>query len=211
MLGHDTFNPLAGRPVDINAKMAAVELSLDKDWLRYRTSFFWASGEKNPRGSTAHGFDTILDSPNFNGGIFSFWNREGIRLTSTGVGLESGDSLVTSLRSSKTQGQANFVNPGIYIYNAGVDADVLPKLRAFGNLNLIRFDTTAPLELLLFQRPIHNGVGADSGIGVKYRPKLSDNISITSGFNAFFPFQGFKDIYTGKTLFSLFTNVRFQF
>jgi carboxypeptidase family protein len=211
VLGHDTLNPLAGRKVDINAQMAALELSLDKDWLRYRVSFFWASGEKHPRGDTAHGFDTILDNPNFNGGIFSFWNREGIRLTSTGVGLMGGDSLVPSLRSSKSEGQGNFVNPGIYMYNAGVDADVLPKLRAFGNLNLIRFDRTAPLELLLFQKPIHAGVGADSGIGVKYRPKLSDNISITSGFNAFFPFQGFKDIYTGKTLFSLFTNVRFQF
>lgn len=211
VLGHDTLNPIAGHAVDIDARMAAMELSLDKDWLRYRVSFFWASGEKNPRGNTAHGFDAIFDNPDFAGGIFSFWNREGVRLLGSGVGLVSGDSLVPSLRSSKIEGQANFVNPGLFIYNAGVDADVLPKLRAFGNLNLIRFQYTQPLELLLFQTPIHAGVGADLGVGIKYRPLLSDNISITAGFNTFFPFQGFQEISTGRTLYSLFTNVRFQF
>ncbi len=211
VLGHDTRNPLAGRRVDINAQMAALELSLDKDWLRYRVSVFWASGEKNPRGDTAHGFDAILDRPNFAGGIFSFWNREGIRLTGSGVGIVGGDSLVPSLRSSKIEGQANFVNPGLFIYNAGVDADVTPKLRVFTNLNLIRFQYTKPLEVLLFQAPIHAGVGADMGVGIKYRPRLSDNITVTAGFNTFFPFQGFRDISTDKTLYSLFTNVRFQF
>ncbi|MBV9622553.1 MAG: carboxypeptidase regulatory-like domain-containing protein, partial [Acidobacteria bacterium] len=30
-LGHDTFNTLAGRPVDINAQLGALELSVDKD------------------------------------------------------------------------------------------------------------------------------------------------------------------------------------
>jgi len=211
VLGHDTLNPIAGRPVDINAQMAALELSLDRDWLRYRVSFFWSSGDDNPRDGTARGFDAIFDSPNFAGGIFSFWNREGVRLTGSGVGLVGGDSLVPSLRSSKIEGQANFVNPGLFIYNAGVDADVLPKLRVFGNLNFVRFHHTEPLELLLFQKPIHAGVGADLGIGVKYRPLLSDNISFTAGFNTFFPFQGFQEISTGRTLYSLFTNVRFQF
>ena len=34
VLGRDTFNNLAGRPLDINAQMAAMELSMDFDWLR---------------------------------------------------------------------------------------------------------------------------------------------------------------------------------
>jgi hypothetical protein len=211
VLGHDTFNTLAGRRVDINAQMAAVELSMDRNWLRYRTSFFYASGDKNPRDGTARGFDTIFDNPNFAGGFFSFWNREGIRLTGTGVALENGGSLVPDLRSSKLEGQANFINPGIFIYNAGVDADLTPKLRAFVNLNLIRFARTESLELLLFQKPIHAGVGADSGIGLAYRPPLSENIVITGGVNAFEPFQGFREISTNRTLFSLFANVRFRF
>ena len=127
------------------------------------------------------------------------------------VSLVSPGSLIPSLRSSKIEGQANFVNPGLYLYNAGADVDITPKLRGFVNLNLIRFVHTEPLELLLFQDNIHAGVGADSGIGLSYRPPLSENIVITGVFNAFIPFQGFKDIYTGQTLFSLAANVRFRF
>ena len=211
VLGHDTFNEIAGRPVDINAQMAAAELSLDKDWLRYRLSFFYASGDKDPRDGTARGFDAIFENPNFAGGFFSFWDREGVRLTGTGVALENGGSLIPDLRTSKLQGQANYVNPGIYLYNAGVDINVTPKLRGFVNLNLLRFVHTEPLELLLFQAPIHAGIGADSGIGASYRPPLSENIVITGGVNAFQPFQGFRDISTNRTLLSLFANVRFRF
>ena len=76
---------------------------------------------------------------------------------------------------------------------------------------MIRFMDTEPLELLLFQSNIHAGVGADSGVGLVYRPALSENITVTGVFNAFFPFQGFRDIYTGQTLFSVAANVRFRF
>jgi hypothetical protein len=209
--GHDSLNPIAGKRLDIDAQMAALELSLDKDWIRFRVSAFYASGDKNPTGGTARGFDAIFDNSNFAGGFFSFWYREGIRLTSTGVGLTSEDSLLPSLRSSKIEGQANFVNPGLLLYNAGADFDITPKLRGFINLNLIRFVHTEPLELLLFQNNIHAGVGADSGIGISYRPPLSENIVISGVFNAFLPFQGFQDIYTKRTLVAAAANVRFRY
>src|SRR4029077_2938535 len=35
-LGHDDFSAIAGRRVDINARMGALELSMDRDWGRYR-------------------------------------------------------------------------------------------------------------------------------------------------------------------------------
>ena len=112
VLGHDSLNPIAERRTDINAQMAAAELSFDRDWVRFRTSVFYASGDKDPRNGSARGFDAIMDNPNFAGGFFSFWEREGIRLTGTGVGLVQDDSLLPSLRTSKLEGQANFVNPG---------------------------------------------------------------------------------------------------
>ncbi|MFL6374005.1 MAG: carboxypeptidase-like regulatory domain-containing protein, partial [Pyrinomonadaceae bacterium] len=124
--GHDTFNEIAGKPVEIRAHMAALEASMDYNWLRYRASFFYASGDKNATDNKANGFDAILDDPNFVGGEFSYWNRNGIRLLSTNVGLVQPNSLLPSLRSSKLEGQANFVNPGIMIFNAGMDADVTP-------------------------------------------------------------------------------------
>ena len=210
-LGHDDFSTIAGKRVDINAQMAALELSLDKDWIRFRGSFFYASGDGNPRDSTARGFDAIEDSPAFAGGIFSFWNKEDIRLTSTKIELTSQDSLLPSLRSSKFEGQANFVNPGLFLWNVGVDFDLKPKLQTFANVNFLRFAHTQPLELLLFQRPVHAGIGGDYSVGMRYRPPLTDNMIITSGISALTPWQGFRDIYTGQTLFALFANVKLKF
>jgi len=51
------------------------------------------------------------------------------------VALVNGDSLLPNLRSSKIQGQSNFVNPGIYILNFGADIDITPKMRGFININ----------------------------------------------------------------------------
>jgi Carboxypeptidase regulatory-like domain len=209
--GNDSFNAIAGKAVTINAQMAALELSYDKDWFRIKSSVFYASGSANPSSSRARGFDSIDDFPEFAGGIFSFWNRESIRLTGSGVALNSGDSLLPDLRSNKDEGQANFVNPGIFLANVGADFDLTPKLRGFANVNYLRFERTETLEQILFQSPIHHSIGVDSSIGVRYRPPLTENISIAAGAASLIPGQGLRDIYTGKVMFSLFTDLRFQF
>ena len=210
-VGEDTFNPIAGRPVTVNAQMAAVELSYDRDWIRYRISTFYTSGDANPRDGRARGFDSINDLPNFAGGIFSFWNREAIRLLGSGVSLTTDGSLIPSLRSTKEEGQANFVNPGIFLANAGADFDITPKLKGFANFNYLRFERTEALEYLLFESPIRHSIGEDFGIGVTYRPPLSENVVLTGGASALQPGEGFKDIYTSRTLFSLFGSVKFTF
>jgi hypothetical protein len=210
-VGEDTFNPIAGRRVTVNAQMAAAEISYDKDWIRYRVSSFYTSGDANPGDSRARGFDSIVDLPNFAGGLFSFWNREGIRLLGSGILLTTPGSLIPSLRASKEEGQANFVNPGIFLANAGADFEITPKLRGFANFNFLRFERTEPLEFLLFQSPIHHTIGEDFGLGVEYRPPLTENIVLTGGASALQPGQGFKDIYTSRTLFSLFGSVKFTF
>jgi hypothetical protein len=210
-VGEDTFNPIAGRRVTVNAQMAAVELSYDRDWIRYRVSAFYTSGDANPRDGRARGFDSIVDLPNFAGGIFSFWNREAIRLLGSGVSLTTDGSLIPSLRSTKEEGQANFVNPGIFLVNAGADLDITPKLKGFANFNYLRFERTEPLEFILFESPIRHSIGEDFGIGVTYRPPLTENIVLTGGASVLQPGDGFKDIYTSRTLFSLFGSVKFTF
>jgi hypothetical protein len=197
--GHDSRNPIAGRKQTIRSNMAAVEASLDKDFLRYRASFFWAQGDKNPTDSRATGFDAILDDPNFVGGQFSFWNHVGIPLTGAAVGLVQPNSLLPSLRSSKTQGQANFVNPGIFIYNAGIDVDVTQRIKAIFNANYLRFHRTEPLEYLIFQNHIRHDIGWDLSVGVTYRPLLINNIQLTFGASTLKPRRGFRDIYTDRT------------
>jgi hypothetical protein len=180
-LGEDDFNPIAGRRTTIDAQMAALEISWDRDWMRFRASAFYASGDANPRDGRATGFDAIVDDPNFAGGNFSFWSREGIPLTGASVFLTTPDSLLPDLRSNKNEGQANFVNPGIFLANGGADFNLTPKLTGVVNVNFLRFEDTAPLELVLFQTPIRNTIGEDYSVGVVYRPPLTENIVVTVG------------------------------
>jgi hypothetical protein len=78
-------------------------------------------------------------------------------------------------------------------------------------VNYARFNRTEVLQAVLFQGHIRHGIGVDSGIGFQYRPLLTDNIVIFAGFGALVPGQGFKDIYTGRTLFDGFINLRLVF
>lgn len=196
--GRDALNPIAGRETDIRAHMAAAELSIDKNWLRFKASVFFASGDDDPTDGTAKGFDAIFDDPNFAGGQFSYWNRQGIRLVSTEIGLVQPNSLLPSLRSSKTEGQANFVNPGIFIYNAGVDAELTQTVKAIFNANYLRFHRTEPLEYVLFQPGVRHDIGFDLSLGVIYRPLLINNLTFTFGGNIFFAGKGFRDVYTDR-------------
>ncbi|MBI3780017.1 MAG: hypothetical protein HY278_03000 [candidate division NC10 bacterium] len=199
VLGHDDRNPIAGRPLDVSAQMVAVELSIDFDWLRPKASFFWASGDSSPTNGHATGFDAIFDNPNFAGAGFSYWNRQALPLTSTGLELVGRNSLLPSLRSSKIEGQPNFVNPGLFLLNLGADVELTPKLRALVNLNLLRFHRTESLELLLFQPRIRHDIGLDYSLGFQYRPFLNENVVITAGAAALTPGDGLKDVYTSTT------------
>jgi hypothetical protein len=192
--GRDSLNPLAGQEQGINAQMAAVELSYDRDWVRFRTSFFWASGDSNPSNKHATGFDSIFDNPNFAGGDFSYWQRQAIPLF--GVNLTNRMSLVPDLRSSKTEGQSNFVNPGLFLVNGGVDFELTPKLRVINNLNFLWFDETESLQLFTFQRHIDSYIGADLSTGFEYRPFLNNNAIMRAGVSTLIPGTGFKDLYS---------------
>lgn len=197
--GHDENNLIAGKRQRVRSNMAAAEASVDHDYLRFKGSIFWAQGDNNPRDDKATGFDAIFDDPNFAGGQFSFWVRNGIRLTQTGVGLVQPNSLLPSLRSSKTQGQANFVNPGILIYNAGVDVEVTQRLKAVFNVNYLRFHRTESLEYLLFQNRIRHDIGFDYSVGVAYRPFLINNVTLTFGAATLQTGRGFRDIFTDQS------------
>ena len=195
VLGHDNMNGLAGRPVAINAQEAAVEISYDQDWIRYKASFFYASGDKNPTSGAATGFDSIVDNPNFIGGPFSYYVHNGFNLGGTAVDLKQADSLLPDLRTSKTEGQSNFVNPGVLIYGIGTDIDVTPKLKFACNANVVSFEDTQPIEIALQTSGIHRLFGYDLSAGFFYRPLLTNNIVFSAGFGAFIPGPGYRDIY----------------
>lgn len=207
VFGRESANAISGRGEQIDARFAAIELSYDMDYIRLRSSFVYSSGDSNPQGGHATGFDSIFDNPNFAGGGFSYFVRQSIPLTGTGVNLVNRESFIPDLRTSKEQGQANFVNPGLLLFNAGADVDVTPELTLIGNASYLRFDTTAPLQLLLQDNKISRDIGVDLSIGARYRPLLSNNLIITGGFAALVPGAGFSDLYTSQVLYSGFVGV----
>jgi len=192
-VGHDTRNPIGNTEQDINGYMGALELSYDRDWARFRGSVFFSSGDGNPNNKHAVGFDSILDNPNFAGGEFSFWQRQAIPLF--GVNLVNRNSLIPDLRTIKIQSQANFVNPGLWLFNTGFDMDLTPKLRMINNANFLMFDKTATLEQFLFDGHIDREIGVDLSSGFEYRPLLSNNVIFTFGVSTLLPGRGFKQLY----------------
>jgi hypothetical protein len=193
VLGKDSLNPYAAKPLDINAQMAALELSYDRDWVRFRTSLFFASGDDDLSDDEANGFDAIFDNPAFVGGEFSYWQRQQIKLL--GTNLKNRMSLLPDLRASKIQGQTNFVNPGVEIVNFGMDFDVTPKMRLISNVNFLWFANTEVLEQFVFQDNIDQFIGCDMSIGTEYRPLLNNNIIIVAGVSGLISGEGFKDLY----------------
>jgi hypothetical protein len=169
-------------------------------------SVLFASGDDDPTDGTAEGFDSILDNPNFAGGTSSYWIRQSVRLL--GVGLVHRLSAFPTLRSSKLEGQANFVNPGIWFWTAGVDAEVAAEVRASLNLSYLRFAETAVLEPFLNQNDVDKEIGWEVTLNALYRPKLTNNVQLLGGLSVLFPGAGFQDIYeSGDPLFSAFLQV----
>jgi hypothetical protein len=199
VLGKDDFNGLAGQKVNINAQMAALEISYDFDWLRFKGSFFYASGDSSPSDGDATGFDSIVDNPNFIGGPFSYYSRQGFNLGGTAVNFKDGNSLLPDLRSSKFEGQSNFVNPGVFIYGVGVDGDIMPNFKLSLNANYIRMADVQPINLALQTSQTKPEIGYDLSIGANYRPFLTDNMIITGGLGTLLPGDGYRSIYRAAT------------
>ena len=80
------------------------------------------------------------------------------------------------MRSSRIQGQSNFVNPGLTLLNTGVDFELTPRLRLINNVNFLWFDDTNTLRQFVFQDSIHKFIGTDLSVGCEYRP-LHDTVS----------------------------------
>ncbi len=211
--GRDTLNPIAGTPQTISAYLAALELSYDRDWVRFRLSGLYQSGDGDPNNSHATGFDGIIDQTNF-GGEFAYWRRNRIPLF--GVGLTNDQSQYANLRSSRIQGQSNFVNPGLFLAGGGIDFDITPRLRSVNNVNALFFDKTASLRTFTFQENIDRFIGTDISTGFEWRPKLNNNVIVTGGLAALVPGGAFRQLYNPKdgtvpTLFSGFVELVLAF
>jgi hypothetical protein len=195
-IGRDERHPLAQRPQSIRAGFAAAELSRDLSWVRLRLNALVQSGDRDPFDGRATGFDAILENPQFAGADTSFWIRQGVPLVGGGgIALSGRNGVLASLRSSKDQGQSNFVNPGLILAGVGADVDVMPQLRAIGNVSYLRFVNTTVLGVLRNQAPPPRELGVDVSAGVQWRPFMTQNVVLNASAAALIPGRGLKQLY----------------
>ncbi len=210
--GRESHNAIAGAGQDIAAAMAALEFSYDLDWVRFRSSFFWASGDGDVRDGEANGFDAVADSPNFAGGDLAFWQREAIPFIGGGeVFLVNRNSFLPNLRGGKEEGQSNFVNPGLRLYNLGVDFEITPTLKLVTNASYLQFDQVSVLETLRHDGSIGQDIGVDLSAGIIYRPFLNNNLQLRAGGAGLLPGSGLKNLYGDKVLYDFFGNLILQY
>ena len=70
--GRDDFNPIPARnnAQHINAQLAFVEAGYERDWMEWKASIFYTSGDKNLNDGHANGFDGIVPNQQIAGGGF---------------------------------------------------------------------------------------------------------------------------------------------
>jgi len=195
-LGNDKTDEITGRGARIRAYFGALEPSVDIDWLRLRMSLLYSSGDKKIYGKTETGFDAISENPQFAGADTSYWIREAIPLVGGGgIDLVGANGLLPDLRSSKDEGQSNFINPGLLLAGVGADADVLPELRLSLNFNHLSLNDTQILELLREQAPIHHTIGWDVSGAATWRPFDTQNVVLRASSAVLLPGHGFADLF----------------
>ena len=195
-IGRDERNPIAQKPLAIRAGLAAAELSRDFSWVRLRLNALFQSGDKDPFDGKATGFDAILENPQFAGADTSFWIRQAVPLVGGGgVALSGRNGVLASLRSSKDEGQSNFVNPGLALLGVGADVDLTPQVRVIGNLSHLQFANTTVLGVLRNQAPPSREIGWDVSAGVQWRPFMSQNVVLNASAAMLLPGKGLKQLY----------------
>jgi hypothetical protein len=177
---------------DVDAWFGALELIRPREWIRYRASFLFASGDADAADGRDQGFDSIQDLPHFAGGATGFWHRSGIALPGAGVLLKAADSLLPSLRTGKFA-PSSYVNPGLMLAGVGMEMDLTPKLSARALAHYLRFHRTGALAQRLGQ-PVGSEIGIELGTSVRYRPLLNENVILGGGVAGLLPGSGFEDL-----------------
>jgi hypothetical protein len=108
-------------------------------------------------------------------------------------------------------GQSNFVNPGLRLYNLGLDVEVLPELKLITNATFLQFDQTATIEALRQDGSVNRDIGVDLSAGFLYRPFLNNNIQVRAGTAVLLPGQGQKNLFGDKVNYEAFTNLILQY
>ncbi len=198
VFGEDRNSLFTDRPADISAWFGAIEASYDRDWMRFRVSGAYASGDGDPYDDTESGYDAIFENPVFAGADTSYWIRQTIPFAGGGraISVNGRNGILNSLRSSKEQGQSNFNNPGLMLLGVGADFDITPEFRLSANANHLWFENTATLQALRNEGSIPKEIGWDLSAAAIWRPKATQNIVFRLSAAALISGDGFDDLFT---------------
>ena len=211
--GEDRNSFFTDERADISAYFAALEASYDRDWMRFRLSAAYASGDSDPYDDVETGYDAIFENPVFAGADTSYWIRQTIPFAGGGraISVNGRNGILNSLRSSKEQGQSNFNNPGLMLVGAGADFDITPEFRLSANANHLWFENTATLQALRNEGSIPKAIGWDLSAAAIWRPKATQNIVFRLSGAALVSGSGFEDLFTALdnpgTYYSVLANV----
>jgi len=196
-LGEDRNSFFTDEPADIFAYFGAAEFSYDVDWMRFRLSGLYASGDGDPYDNTENGFDAIFENPIFAGADTSYWIRQVIPFAGGGraISVNGRNGILNSLRSSKEQGQSNFNNPGTILLGVGADFDITPGLRLSTNANHLWFENTDTLQALRNEGSIPTSIGYDISAAAIWRPLTTQNIVLRLSGAVFEASDGFSDLF----------------
>ncbi|MGX7926828.1 hypothetical protein ACWPMX_09700 [Tsuneonella sp. HG094] len=211
--GEDRYSFFTSKTAVIRAFFGAAELSYDRDWMRFRLSGLWASGDHDPYDNTETGFDAVFENPVFAGADTSYWIRQSIPFAGGGraVSINGRNGILNSLRSSKEEGQSNFNNPGTMLVGVGADFDVLPTLRLTGNANHLWFEETSSLQALRNEGSIPREIGWDLSASAIWRPWANQNAVARLSAAMLAPGAGFRDLFDNfdrnRNYYSVLANV----
>ena len=94
--------------------------------------------------------------------------------------------------------RSSFVNPAVLLLNTGVDSDLTPKLRMSINGNVVTL-------------PGGRGSGLDTGVGLRWRPLLNNNVVVNAGLAKMFPTESLRMMFASKPLVSSLVELRLTY
>ena len=187
---------------DVRAWTGVLDLEYPIDELKFRVGYVYESGERG--GSTSKtdtGFDAISDAVTLFGGPFSYWVGEDIKYAKGD--FVRANSFDPSLRG--TNNQANYVNPGLQLVNAGFDTTVTPRVAVSVNVNWLYFNNIGTYNTNNIVNGVpttttisHHNAGVEENIFIRWKPFLrqrNDFFIVDTGFSVLQPLAGIKDAF----------------
>lgn len=207
--GEDRFNPITDRTARIEGYFAAAEASYDRNWMRFRLSALYATGDGDPYDDVESGFDAIFENPQFAGADTSYWIRQSIPFAggARAVSVNGRNGILNNLRSSKDEGQSNFTNPGTMLLGVGGDFDLRPDTRVSANINHLWFENTRVIEVLRNQGSISRDIGWDVSLSGIYRPNTNQNLVFRLSAAALIPGRGFDELFANSPRYGAYYSI----